>query len=249
MKNKIWKFFFPLISISFFFILWSIFAQLDKNRILPSISELINSFNSSSLKTLWQDLIASLQTLFPGLFIGISAGILVGLFTGSYFTFDLLVSPTLNFVRAMPPVALAPVFIVLFGIGYLSKITIISFGVFFPVWISTFQGVKNIPKYFITFCKDYKLNNVQKFMKIVIPYTLPYIISGIRISIATSLVMLFISEWIASSEGIGYRMAVAHTLSNMDDLLVGIIILGLISLLLDFIFVRTTNFLFPWIKK
>lgn len=221
---------------------------LSFNEGLPNLSKIFNSFKYN-YPTLVSDIQISLSTLIPGLLIGIFIGIFIGLISGYFNFLDFLVSPTLNFLRAIPPIALAPVFIIVIGIGANSKISIIAFGTFFPVWINTYQGVKNIPEKLHIFCKDFHLSYFKKFFKVFLPHTTPHIISGIRISIATSLVMLFISEWIASSEGIGYFMSLAHTLNNLDDLLVGVFILGFISLILDFIFVKTTNYFFPWIKK
>jgi ABC-type nitrate/sulfonate/bicarbonate transport system permease component len=241
-KSILLSFFSILIAFTFLGLL------LSFNDSLPGLNKIIKSF-FYNYNILLINIRISLVTLIPGLFFGIFFGIFWGLLTGYYKFFDFFLSPVLNFIRAIPPIALAPIFIIVIGIGYSSKVAIVSLGVFFPVWINTYQGIKNTSEKIKMFCNDFKLSPFKKFFKILLPNTTPYIVSGIRVSIAASLIMLFISEWIASTRGIGYFMSLAHTLNNLDDLLVGVLILGLISLLIDFVFINAIKLFFPWIKK
>lgn len=240
----------PLLSIVVLLITWIILsiAGLLNQSVIPTVNEFIGAF-----KTLVQrgyflnDLRTSLGILFPGLLIGIFIGFIFGIITGRVIFLYLTFGTYFNIWRALPAVALVPIYIQVFGINDFSKILIIALGVFFPVWINVHEGSSQLSSKYLNLAHSLNFNKKDFFIKIVVPNAIPFAIAGIRNSIAIAYIMLFVSEWIGAINGIGYRMNFAHIINRMDYLFIGLFQLGLLAFITDAIFVRLVALRFPWI--
>lgn len=190
----------------------------------------------------------SLWRISLGLIIGASFGVLCGILMGRILFLDESIAPFFNILRAFPPVALIPLIIVWFGIGDIAKIFSIAFAVFFPVWLSTLIGSKNVPKDYLKVAKVFVKSKTKIFYKVIFPSTIPFIMNGIRLGIGTAYVMAFVSELAGASSGLGYVIAYSQIIYRIDNMLAGLIVLGTLAALTDFCFVKSAKHIFPWVK-
>jgi NitT/TauT family transport system permease protein/sulfonate transport system permease protein len=205
----------------------------------------ISWFNSGILL---QDVGTSIWRLLTGLAIGGTLGILLGLAMGRIFFLEETAAPFFHILRAFPPVAIIPLIIVWLGIGDIAKIFSIAFAVFFPLWISTLIGVKSIPKEYLKVATLFSKHPLKTLTRVVIPAPLPFLVSGVRIAIGMGFIMVFVSELAGASSGLGYFIASAQIVYRVDQMMAGLIVLGLLSFLTDYLFVRVSQRLFPWVN-
>ncbi len=239
------------ISIASFVLLWQMagwFGWLT-DTIIPAPSGIIQAaIDGNNKGFLWRDLWTSILRVFPALLIGSFLGALTGVVSGRVRLFSDTIGPVLHMWRALPAVALAPLFIQFFGINETSKIIIIASGVFFPVWVSTHQGAGLVHRTYLDLSKCYELSTWSFYKNIVIPSTVPFTMAGIRNGIAMAYIMLFVAEWIGASNGIGYRISIAHIVFRMDLMCLGLLELGLLAFLTDYTFIRSSHHFFPWLE-
>jgi ABC-type nitrate/sulfonate/bicarbonate transport system permease component len=196
-----------------------------------------------------QDLKASLLRLVPGLLVGVLLGSTVGVLTGRVRILAAMVSPTLNMWRALPTVALVPILVKLLGIDEFAKLLIIATGVFFPVWISTHTGATLVERRYLDLARTMDLPRLHRYTKVIVPATVPFIVAGTRTGIAIGYVMLFIAEWIAADAGIGYRIAIGHTVSRVDLMVLGLLELAVLAYTTDCLFSAWVRRTLPWLPQ
>lgn len=250
-RKQIHAYLIPLGAILFFTALWYLASINDflTNSVFPTTNEFwggVKELNDRGY--LFTDLWVSMKILFPGFILGVFFGAIIGIITGRSLLIYQTIGTYFHIWRALPAVALIPVYIQFFGVTMLSKIVIIGLGVFFPVWINAHEGSSQLPKNLIDLSKSLGLSKSFYFFRLVFPNTLPFIIAGIRSSIAIAYIMLFVSEWIGATSGIGYRMNFAHIINRMDFLFVGLLQLGLLAFITDALFNKLIMWRFPWIR-
>lgn len=195
---------------------------------------------------LWQNLSVSLMRLGVGWGVGTVLGIGMGLAVGLS---SALRSPVMAVVAALfpiPKIALVPLFIIWFGIGEGSKIVTLAAGVFFPTVIATAGGVDNVPRGLIRMGQSFGLSQAAIVGKIVLPASLPAILSGFRVSASIAIVLLVAAEMIGAERGIGAFVLQAGNLYDTDNLLAGIAVLSLLGLIVSWAIGRLERFLLAW---
>lgn len=240
----------PIIFIISLLVLWQVTSNLFFNDFLfPS--------PISVGRTLWEltfngelisSLISSSFRLILGITLGVIFGVTIGLISGRIKWIDETISPCLNIIRAFPPVAIIPLVIVWFGISDFSKIMSIAFAVIFPVWLNTLSAAKQIPSDYLKATKIFTSSKRKGLFKVIIPACLPSIITGTRLGIGVGFIMVFVAELAGSSSGLGFLIANAQVTYRMDILIAGLIVLGCFAALVDYLFVKTSEELFPWLK-
>jgi len=198
---------------------------------------------------LYHDIRDSLWRLMYGLIIGSGSAIFVGLFTGRTRVINQIISPLIQILRPLPAVAIIPLVIVWMGIDDGAKIFTIAYGTFFPVWISTHLGVQQIPNIYLWTARLFNLSRFQLLTKIVLPASLPSIITGIRTGAAIAYAMVFVSELAGASSGIGYRISVAHSIFRIDEMMAALFTLGVMGAITDQLIKLGANRLMPWQKN
>jgi NitT/TauT family transport system permease protein len=196
---------------------------------------------------LLSDLGESVWRLCAGLVIGSMLGILIGLIAGRSRMFASVVNPLIQALRPLPPVALIPLVIVWFGIDDGAKIFSIAFAVFFPVWLSAYLGVQQIPQTFLWSAHLFRISKLKMLWKVVFPASLPFIISGIRTAIAIAFVMVFVSELSGASAGLGYRISISSLSYRIDQMMAALVVLGALGAITDHLFAYASKKIFPWL--
>ncbi|MBO2879932.1 ABC transporter permease, partial [Providencia rettgeri] len=140
---------------------------------------------------------------------------------------------TLNAIRQIPPLAWIPLLILWFGIGEVTKIILIIKSAFFPILLSTINGIQTTPMTYIELGNLYQFNIWQKLRKIYIPSLLPNLFTGLRLAMGLSWATVVAAEMIAANSGIGYRINDARIMLDSPVVIVGILVIGIVGLLLD----------------
>ena len=191
-------------------------------------------------------LAASLYRILAGFFIGSLVGLAVGLVTGTSALMDKIGTPIVNAIYPIPKIALLPLFILWLGIGELSKVTIIALGVFFPVAMNTYSGVKNVDTLLLKVAASFNASWWMTMKSVVLPNALPMIFAGLRLAAGTSLLLLVAAEMIAAQVGIGALILHYGDLMITDRLMAGVIVLSLLGLVLNLILQFLERKAIPW---
>lgn len=189
---------------------------------------------------------ASVARAVTGLVVGSGIGIVFGLLTGRITLFAQLLEPLAQLFRAIPAIAFVPLAIIWFGLGEQSKIFLIIFGVFFPVWINTLMGVKNVRPVYVRAARSLGATQQQLLRRVILPAALPFIITGVRISVAIAYIMLAAAEMAGAQRGLGQMIQESYLVFRTDRMIVGIVMLGVLGLVSDRLFMAGVRRLFPW---
>ncbi len=174
---------------------------------------------------IWNDLYVSGTEFVIGFVIAIVIGIPLGMILGWYKTAYYLLDPFVTAFNATPRIALTPLFIIWFGIGIWSKVALVFLGAIFPIILNTFSGVRTIDELLLRAAHSFGANDRKIFKTIVLPGSVPFILSGLRLGLGRALVGIVVGEMVAATAGIGYSMAVAGATFQTDKLFVGVLIL------------------------
>lgn len=195
---------------------------------------------------LYSDLMVSLRRVATGFLIGSTLGIVVGLLTARTRFFRLALNPFLTLLRPIPAIALVPLAIVWFGIGEPSKYFVISYTVFFAVWLNTHHGTEHVAITYIRAARSLGATRPREFFEVVIPAAAPHIVAGLRMGTALAFLSLVAAELSGASAGIGFRLQEARQFMRTDRMFVGLLELGVLGAMLDMFFVMLSRKLVHW---
>src|SRR3989338_5387478 len=244
MKNN--KPIYLILLILFVLICWQfvvIVFHLNKTLYPTPIGVFTSIFESNNL---FLDLQISLLRLLSGSVIGIIFGILFGIITGHFSQINETFGKFTNFFRFIPPLALVPLFLLWFGIGESSKIGLLTWSCFFPVWISTYNGAKNLENKYYFVAKSLDIKRFYFIREILFKGSLNYILNGARIGIGIAFSVLIAAEMIGAYAGLGYRIFFLQSVYRVDMMIAYIIILGILGIIIDRSFVLISKKLMPW---
>lgn len=174
------------------------------------------------------------------------AGILLGLVMGWFRRFEAFIDPLFNFAYTSPRPALFPLFVIWFGIGVESKIALVFISTIFPVVIATAVGVKTVDRALLNVAWSFSGTTGQVFRTIILPSSVPHIISGIRVGLGHALTAVIFGEMVVSNKGIGHTMTIAANTFNTDLVFCGFILVGAIGLIVTEALRRVERRLETW---
>ncbi len=192
------------------------------------------------------DLKISLYRLALGFGLGAVGGVALGVLLATSRQAEAYLGPTFQLIRQVPTLALTPMFILLFGIGETLKIVIILKSTIYPVAIATMEGVRNIPRQYVEVGQAYRLGPWARFRYVIFPATIPPILTGVRVALGRSWMVLVAVELLAADTGIGQMMEVGRQMLRLDIVMVGVIATGVIGFGLDRGFRMLEHSLLPW---
>ncbi|ALS21932.1 MULTISPECIES: ABC transporter permease [Paenibacillus] len=193
-----------------------------------------------------ENVLASLFRIAAGYALGSFAGIVIGLLLGFFRWVDSVLTPVVYSIYPIPKIALLPLFILWLGIGEMPKLTIIALGVFFPVVINTYAGVKNVDPILIKAAVTFGSNHLSVIRKVTLPASLPTIFAGLKLAAGNSLLLLVAAEMIAADKGIGSMILHYGNLMMTTNLMVGVLLLSLLGLVFNRSLERLERKLLPW---
>ena len=239
-------------AIAFLLAVWEIICStgLISSLFLPAPSAILTALGKLITSgEISRSLTASLYRILLGFFLGSAFGLLVGLVTGTSALADRMANPIVNALYPIPKIALLPLFILWLGIGEVSKVTIIALGVFFPVAMNTYSGVKNVDTLLIKVAVSFHAGWGYTMRNVVLPYALPMIFAGLRIAAGTALLLLVAAEMIAAEQGIGALILHYGDLMITERLMAGVIVLSVLGLIFNLFLQFLERKLVPWNRK
>jgi ABC-type nitrate/sulfonate/bicarbonate transport system permease component len=152
----------------------------------------------------------SMSSLVVGFAVAAVFGIVIGFLMGTNRTLELVLDPYINALYAMPLVALIPILMLWVGIGYTAKVVIVVLFSVFPVIINTVTGVKNVDSHYLDIGKAFMATRFMVYRRIIAPYALPYVASGLRIALGRGIIAMIVAEFLTAITGLG-GLIINHT--------------------------------------
>nr|WP_319539730.1 ABC transporter permease [uncultured Methanospirillum sp.] len=194
--------------------------------------------------------IISLQRVLIGFLLAVATAVPIGLLNGWSRRFDEYFNPLIQVLRPVPPIAWMPLAIAWFKIGFGSLIFIIFIGSFFPVLISTIEGVHNVRIRWLEVAQTLGATTGEKFVTVVIPGALPFIWTGFRLAFGVAWMCLVAAEMLpGTSAGLGYLIMYAYNLGQIQVIVAGMIVIGVIGIASDYLFKLGQIRFFDWQGK
>jgi len=197
--------------------------------VLGSMGELIESGE------LLKHSSASLYRVTVGFYISALLGIPLGILIGRVSLANKLLNPLIQFLRPISPLAWIPLAMLWFGIGDQPAIFLIFLSSFFPIVVSTAVSVGAINPIYFQVAANFRLTRKEVVFRVVIPAILPDVITALRISISIAWLVVVAAEMIAVQSGLGYLILDSRNALRMDYVMVGMIVIGLIGVMLDYV--------------
>ncbi len=205
-------------------------SGLLSTRVLPEPWAVVKAaWHLVQTGEMWANLKVSAGRAFAGLAIGGGLGLLLGLLTGLFVPAQVALDSTLQMLRNIPPLAMIPLVILWFGIDEGAKLFLVALGVFFPLYLNTFHGIRTVDRNLIEMARSYGLSGWRLYRDVILPGALPSILVGLRFSLGLMWVLLIVAETISSSSGIGYMTMNAREFLQTDVVLVGILLYALLG--------------------
>ncbi|RYZ11849.1 MAG: ABC transporter permease [Comamonadaceae bacterium] len=201
--------------------------------LVPAPHEVWHKFVELAQDRLPMDIWMSTRRVFIGVALGILLAVPVGFCLGWYQGLRSFIDPVVNFFRALPPIALIPLVIVYFGIGEAAKTAILFYASFFAGVIVMYEGIAQINPIFIRVARTLGASDLEIFAKVIVPLTVPHILTAIRVALGVAWATLVASELIAAQQGLGALIQNASSFFQLDIIYVGIICIGFIALTMD----------------
>lgn len=220
----------------------------------PSVARLVSQPSEIALGvveviatgTIWQHFQTTLTEMAVGYAIGAVAGVALGLLFGRVKLLGDIFNPYITLFNGIPKVALAPVFVIWFGIGVMSKIAIVLTMVFFVVFINTFAGLRSVNEEYVNIVRIMGASRWQVVQEVFLPATLPFIIVGLRAGIPFSVIGAVVGEFIAATKGLGYFINYNQGTYDTNGIFVGVTILAILVVVLDWLLSLLERRLLKW---
>jgi NitT/TauT family transport system permease protein len=193
-----------------------------------------------------QDAASSLYRVVVGFVVGAGLALPLGLAMGAKPRFHDLCNPLVQVLRPIPPIAYIPLAILWFGLGNPPAVFLIAIGAFLPVRMNTIAGVRNVDAIYLRAARNLGVGEWTMFARVILPAAMPYILAGVRIGIGTAFIVVIVSEMIAVSDGLGFRILEAREFMWSDKIIAGMLTVGLLGLALDTAVARLNNHLLRW---
>jgi NitT/TauT family transport system permease protein len=192
------------------------------------------------------DAYASLYRVVVGFLIGAGLALPLGLAMGANEKVYKFFDPLLQVLRPIPPIAYIPLAILWFGLGNPPAIFLITLGAFFPVLMNTVSGVRHVDGIYIRAARNLGADRATLFLRVILPAATPYILTGARIGVGTSFIVVIVSEMIAVNNGLGFRILEAREFFWSDKIIAGMFSIGLLGLGIDTGMNRLNAYLLKW---
>ena len=215
---------------------WQLASQAGwlSTRVLPEPWAVVKAFwTLAASGELWTHVATSTWRALVGFAIGGGLGLVLGLLTGTFRLAETLLDSTLQMVRNIPALALIPLVILWFGIDETAKLFLVALGVFFPIYLNTFHGIRSVDKGLIEMARSYGLGGWRLYAQVILPGAMASILVGVRFSLGLMWVLLIVAETISAQAGIGYLTMNAREFLQTDVVLVGILLYALLGKLAD----------------
>lgn len=192
------------------------------------------------------DVLPSIINLVVGYLVSVVVAIALGTMIGRIAWLRAASAPLIEFARSIPPAAILPFFILALGPTSQMRMLVIAVGSVWPTLLSTIDGVRGIEPEVLDVTRVYQTSRVRKLFKVILPAASPLILAGMRTSLAFAVILVVVSEMMASTAGIGYFIISSQQYFNLPSLWAGTIVMGLVGYLLSELFTVIERRVLAW---
>ncbi len=247
MRSKITSALWVLLLPSLILITWQLISSIDKNPFFPPPSRILSAtFEVITVEWIITSVKTSLIVLFVGYLIGTFLGVLFGSLLGEFIGARNVLLPICNFIRSIPSVAKVPLIMAIMGLGISTRITAVSVAVLFPVLMSTVRAISATRSELLDLNKTLKFGRLRGLISIRVPAALGEILTGLHASVQVAVLAMIVSEMLGSGIGIGAFIIQSQSTFRIANMWVGVFIVGLIGLALNFLFMKIERKFAPW---
>ncbi|MFD0677731.1 MULTISPECIES: ABC transporter permease [unclassified Paenibacillus] len=229
------KSFLVILTLLVFVGLWQAYVSVFHIpvQILPGPALFVSKFlNILTMGDMGTHIGITLYEIFIGFLIGCVLGLLFGYLLAKSVLLERLFNPYIVLVQIAPKISIAPLFLLWFGLGATSKIALVILVVFFPIMVNTIVGIRSVEKNMQDLLHILKANRWQRFWTVEIPYSLPSIMSGVKVSTTYAITGAVIGEMIGAKAGLGYLVILGSETYDINMILTAVLLLSVIGLLL-----------------
>jgi NitT/TauT family transport system permease protein len=236
-----------LVSVAVFLTLWEITGRgIDPVLFTTPSAVAVAAVEMIRSGELWTYLYPSLVVLLYGFTLAVVFGIGIGLLLARYWVLDVALSVYITFLYSIPSVALVPLIVLWAGYEQTAKVIILFLFAFFPMVINTYQGVKAVDPKLIEVGRAFRCNEGQLWANIVIPASLPFIVTGLRLALGRGLIGMVLADLYTALSGIGYLIARTAATYQVNRMFVPIVTLGLLGVTLTALLRLAEKYVAPW---
>jgi NitT/TauT family transport system permease protein len=231
---------------------WHIIATSGwvNEALMPAPSHVASKFIELLIGgRLGMDILKSTQRVVLGVSLGIALAVPLGFLIGWYKDARTFLDPLINFFRALPPIALIPLVIVYFGIDEPAKVIILFYASFFAGVIVMYEGVSQISPIYIKVAKTLGATEWEIFSRVIVPLTMPHILTAFRVALGVAWATLVASELVAAQQGLGALIQSAGSYFQIDIIYVGIVSIGSVALSMDLALRAVSRRLIRWQER
>jgi len=225
------------------------YSGLINPALVPTPHDVFRRFVELMQDRLPMDILMSTRRVFIGVLCGIALAVPVGFILGWYRGIRTFIDPLINFFRALPPIALIPLVIVYFGVDELAKTVILFYASFFSGVIVMYEGIAQISPIYVRVARTLGARDFEIFLKVIVPLTVPHILTSLRVALGVAWATLVASELIAAQQGLGSMIQNAASFFQLDIIYVGIVCIGLIALVMDLLLRAVSKRLVAWQER
>ncbi|MFC6085385.1 ABC transporter permease [Sphaerisporangium aureirubrum] len=191
----------------------------------------------------------SLGRLFGGWLLACLVGVALGVAVGRSRVLADYIDPVIEFCRAVPPAALIPLFIVLFKTSTQMQVATIVYGVIWPILINTIDGARYVDRGHTDSAQVFGVRGARRLVRVVLPSAAPKIFAGLRLSLSLAVVLMVVSELVASSDGIGYQLMYTQQTFDMSAMWGSIVVLAILGYALNTFFLFAEKHILSWHRR
>jgi sulfonate transport system permease protein len=243
LSSVAWELWLPVLVVA----VWWFASARWNSAYFPPLADIVDTFFETwTSDRLSEDLLPSLARFGAGLGIALAVGVALGVVLGLSSTLRRLLDPVIDFFRAMPKPALLPLAILLLGVGESMKIAFIAFGALWPILLNSIDGVRSVDPDMVAMSRVYGLSRWQRIRHVILPAASPQMFVGARLALASALILMVVSEMLASTNGLGYFVLQAQQTFAILPMWAGILMLGLVGYLVNVIFLVVERRALAW---
>jgi ABC-type nitrate/sulfonate/bicarbonate transport system permease component len=226
---------------------WGVLSAGSDTYYFPPLTDILSTFADTWLfERVGSDVVPSLVRMGLGFGIAVVVAISTGLLLGVSARARRAVAPIVEFLRAIPPPALLPFAILVIGVGDSMKVFIIAFVCVWPILLNTIDGVTGVDPTLRETTRVYGISGRDRLWRVMLPAASPQIFAGMRTSLSLALILMVISEMVASTNGIGYFVLQSQRTFAIPEMWSGILLLGILGYTLNGIFVLIERRVLRW---
>jgi len=230
-------------------VVWELLVRtgLVDSRFFPAPTTIFASMWEMILSgELVTHLLASLQRLFFGFWLGLVPALALGVAMGLSRSVRAAVMPLISGTYPIPKSALLPLILLIFGLGEMSKVVMVAIGVFYPVVLNTVSGVVQVQPIYYDVASNFGARRWRVFRTVALPGAMPSILTGVELGLGLGLILIAIAEMVGAQSGIGYMIWNAWQLYSVETMYVGLLTIAVIGYLLSLLLKEVSRLLMPW---